>query len=115
MASLQFFGRGGIPPPTSTGALRSYCSRPAMPGDMEATPPSEDPYFRLATRTLPSDDESHAPRLVPGAVVNCPLCDGEIEDCSHLFITCPMVQEAWRTSGVARLTASSDEEFWSSS
>ena len=53
-------------------------------------------------------------RLFPGAVVNCPLCDGEVEDCSHLFFTCPMVQEAWRTAGVARLVASSDEEFRSS-
>ena len=52
--------------------------------------------------------------LVPGAIMNCPLCDGEIEDCSHLFFTCPMVQEAWRTSGAARPTVSSDEEFWSS-
>ena len=61
MASLLIFGRGSIPPPMRTGALRSYCSRPAIPGDMEATPPTEDPYFRLATRTSPSDDESHAP------------------------------------------------------
>ena len=53
-------------------------------------------------------------RFVPGAITNCPLCDGEIEDCSHLFFTCPMVQEAWRTSGAARPTVSSDEEFWSS-
>ena len=47
-------------------------------------------------------------RLVPGAIMNCPLCDGEIEDCSHLFFTCPMVQEAWRTSGAARPTLSLD-------
>ena len=53
-------------------------------------------------------------RLFPVAVVNCPLCDGEVEDCSHLFFTCPMVQEAWWTAGVAHLVASSDEEFWSS-
>ena len=53
-------------------------------------------------------------RLVLGAIMNCPLCDGEIEDCSHLFFTCPMVQEAWRTSGAARPTVSSDVEFWSS-
>ena len=31
-----------------------------------------------------------------------------------LIFTCPMVQEAWRTAGVARLVASSHEEFWSS-
>ena len=53
-------------------------------------------------------------RIVPGAITNCPLCDGEIEDCSDLFFTCPMVQEAWQTSGAVRPTVSSDEEFWSS-
>ena len=53
-------------------------------------------------------------RLFPGAVVNCPLCDGEVEDCSHLFFMCPMVQGAWQTAGVACLVTSSDEDFWSS-
>ena len=43
----------------------SYFSRPAMPDDMEATTLVEDPYFRLATRTSPSDDKSHAP--LPGS------------------------------------------------
>ena len=62
---------------------------------------------RLMTRAM-------CHRLVPGAIMNCPLCDGEIEDCSHLFFTCPMVQEAWRTSGAARPTVSSGVEFWSS-
>ena len=52
--------------------------------------------------------------IVPRAVMNCPLCDGEIEDCSRLFFTCPMVQESWQTTGAARPTVSSDEEFWSS-
>ena len=52
--------------------------------------------------------------IVPGAVVSCSLCAGEDKDCSHLFFTCPIVQEAWRTGGVAHLVASSDEVFWSS-
>ena len=44
----------------------------------------------------------------------CPLCAGEDEDCPHLFFTCPIVQEAWRAAGVARLVVSSDEAFWRS-
>ena len=29
--------------------------------------------------------------LFPGAIVSCPLCDGEEEDYSHLFFRCSMV------------------------
>ena len=61
MTPFQVFGQGGIPPPSRAGISRSYFSRPAMPGDMEATTPVEDPNLRLATRTLSSDDKSHAP------------------------------------------------------
>ena len=32
-------------------------------------------------------------RLFPGAVMSCPLCDGEEEDCSHLLFTCLMVRK----------------------
>ena len=53
-------------------------------------------------------------RIFPRAIVCCPLCAGEDEDCPHLFFTCPIVQEAWRAAGAARLVASSDEAFWSS-
>ena len=53
-------------------------------------------------------------RMVPGADVCCPLCAGEDEDCRHLFFTCPIVQEAWRAAGIARLVVSSNEAFWSS-
>ena len=73
MASLQFFSRGGIPPPMRIGAPRSYCSCPAMPGDMEATPPAEDPYFWLATRTSLFDDKSHAPLTGYGSCRELPL------------------------------------------
>ena len=66
----------------------------------------------LVRRRLMMRAMSH--RLVPGAITNCPLCDGEIEDCSLLFFTCPMIQEAWQTSGAACPTLSSGEEFWSS-
>ena len=44
----------------------------------------------------------------------CPLYAGEDEDCPHLFFTCPIVQEAWRAAGVARLVVSSCKAFWSS-
>ena len=52
---------GSIPSPLRAGFPRSYFSRSAMPSDMQATAPVENPYFRRATRTSPSDDESHAP------------------------------------------------------
>ena len=29
-----------------------------------------------------------------------------------MFFTCPIVQEAWRAAGIARLVVSSDEAFW---
>ena len=73
MASLQIFGQGRIPPPTRTGALRSCGSNTTMSGDMEATPPTEDPYFWLATCTSPSDDESHAPPFCSGSYHELPL------------------------------------------
>ena len=73
MVPLQFFGRGGIAPPSRVGAPKSYFSRPAMPSDMEATTPVEDLYFRLATRTSPSDDESHAPSPISGSRRELPL------------------------------------------
>ena len=52
--------------------------------------------------------------MVLGAVVSCPLCAGEDEDCSYLFFMCLIVQEAWQAVGIARLVASLDEAFWSS-
>ena len=50
-------------------------------------------------------------RMVPRAIVSCPHCVGEDEDCSHLFFTCPLAQEAWKAAGVAWLVASSNETF----
>ena len=62
---------------------------------------------RLVTRVMRR-------RMIPGAIVSFLLCAGEDEDCSHLFFACPMVQEAWRAAGVARLVVSSDKAFWNS-
>ena len=67
MASFQVFGQGSILPPSRAGAPRSCFSRPAMPGDMEATAPVEDLNLRLATRTSSSDDKIYAPSLVSGS------------------------------------------------
>ena len=67
MTPFQIFGQGSIPPPSRVGAPRSRFPRPALPGDMEATAPFEDLNLQLVTRTLPSDDESHAPSPVSGS------------------------------------------------
>ena len=101
-------------PSSRAGAPKSRFARPTLPSNVEATASAEDPTLRLATFTPLSDDESHAPSPVSGAVVSCPLCDGEEEDCFHLFFTCPMVHEAWRAAGVAHLVAFSNKAFWSS-
>ena len=107
--ATSIFGRGGIPPPTRVGALVRRCRviwKQRLPLKIRIF------GWLLVRRHLMTRAMHH--HLVPGAVVNCPLCDGEVEDYSHQFIARPMVQEAWRTAGVARLTTYSDEEFWSS-
>ena len=43
---------------------------------------------RLMTRSLRQ-------RLVPNSPVDCPMCARAMEDCPHLFFTCPFAQEVW--------------------
>ena len=52
--------------------------------------------------------------MLPDTPASCPLCGGGPEDCLHLFLQCPMVQEAWRAAVIDRLPTSSEEAFWSS-
>ena len=53
-------------------------------------------------------------RMFPDSPVNCPLCAGGPEDCSHLFFHCLLAQEVWREAAVVHLFVTSDEAFWSS-
>ena len=53
-------------------------------------------------------------RMLPDTSVGCPLCDGGLEDSSHLFFQCPLAHEAWRVAAVVRLSVTSEEAFWSS-
>ena len=76
---------------------------------------AKDPNLRLDTLAPSPEDKSHTPSHGFGSHRELPaMCWGGDEDCSHLFFTCPIVQEAWRAAGVARLVASSDKAFWSS-
>ena len=52
--------------------------------------------------------------MFPDSPVNCPLCGGGPEDCSHLLFHCLLAQEVWREAAVVRLSVTSDEAFWSS-
>ena len=52
--------------------------------------------------------------MVPNSPVECPLCAGAVEDCSHLFFACPLAQVVWQATNVGRLVVSSEEAFWRS-
>ena len=62
---------------------------------------------RLMTRALRQ-------RMAPNSPVECPLCAGAVEDCSHLFFVCPLAQAVWQGANVGRLGVSSEEAFWQS-
>ena len=50
-------------------------------------------------------------RTHPDSPVNCPVCGGGPEDCSHLFFQCLLTQEVWREAAVVRLSVTSEEAF----
>ena len=52
--------------------------------------------------------------LIPDALAECALCARAVEDCEHLFITCPFASSVWRGASVDRLELSSWEDFWRS-
>ena len=62
---------------------------------------------RLMTR-------AYRQRMAPEASTECALCSGAVEDCEHLFITCPIASSTWRLAGVAQIDTSSWEAFWRS-
>ena len=62
---------------------------------------------RLMTRSLRQ-------RLVPDSPVDCPMCARAMEDCPHLFFTCPFAQEVWLAVNVGRIVTTSEEALWRS-
>ena len=62
---------------------------------------------RLMTRSLQQ-------RFYLDAPVECPLCVGAAEDCSHLFFECRFAQMALRATTTCCLVTSSADSFWQS-
>ena len=62
---------------------------------------------RLMTR-------AYRQRMTPEATTECALCAGAVEDCEHLFVTCPLASSVWLSARVAQIDLSSWEAFWRS-
>ena len=68
-------------------------------------------WLLLRRRLLTRSRRRH---LIPDAPEECALCARAVEDCEHLFITCPFALAVWRGASVDRLELSSWEDFWRS-
>ena len=68
-------------------------------------------WLLLRRRLLTRSRRRH---LIPDAPVECALCARAVDDCEHLFITCPFASAVWRGASVDRLDLSSWEDFWRS-
>ena len=53
-------------------------------------------------------------RYVPGADARCVMCSATMEDCTHLFFECPLVQPVWAAAAVEGLDTTSADAFWRS-
>ena len=53
-------------------------------------------------------------RYVPGADAGCVMCSATMEDCTHLFFECPLVQPVWAAAAVEGLDITSADAFWRS-
>ena len=53
-------------------------------------------------------------RYVPGADAGCVMCSATMEDCTHLFFECPLVQTVWAATAVEGLDTTSADAFWRS-
>ena len=62
---------------------------------------------RLMTR-------AYRQRMAPESTTECALCAGAVEDCEHLFVTCPFASSVWLPARVAQIDISSWEAFWRS-
>ena len=62
---------------------------------------------RLMTR-------AYRQRMAPESTTECALCAGAVEDCEHLFVTCPFASPVWLSARVVQIDISSWEAFWRS-
>ena len=56
--------------------------------------------------------QSWQQRYVPEADAGCVMCSGAIEDCTHLFFECPLVQPVWTAAALGGIDAMSAAAFW---
>ena len=57
---------------------------------------------------------SYRQRMAPASETECILCRGAVEDCEHLFVTCPFAASVWQLARVAQIDTLSLEAFWRS-
>ena len=57
---------------------------------------------------------SYRQHMAPASATLCALCMGAVEDCAHLFVTCPFASSVWQLARVAQIDISSLEAFWRS-
>ena len=62
---------------------------------------------RLMTR-------SQRQRYVQEVDAGCVMCSGAIEDCTHLFFECPLVQPVWTAAAMGGIDATLAAAFWCS-
>ena len=105
---------GGILTSSGPGGIGGPAHPTMVPFGAEASPPFEDQSFRLAPCTRRLMTRSVRQRMVPDSPVECPLCKGAVEDCSHLFFVCLLAQVLWQVANVGRLMVTSEEAFWGS-
>ena len=53
-------------------------------------------------------------RFVPEADAGCVMCSATIEDCTHLFFGCPLVQPMWIAVALGGIDTTSVAAFWRS-
>ena len=102
----------------SLSRLREYLGLVYAPqmlsSPLEVSNPPEDKDVRLVAPTSEADDAIPPAKVCPDAPVECPLCAGAAEDCSHLFFHCQFAQMAWRAITKSGLGTFIADSFWRS-
>ena len=111
MELLPVLRPGCLPTPSGLGGTGGPAHLTSLPFGMEASPPLEDQSFRLAPRTTTPITRALQQRVALNSPVECPLCAGAVEDCSHLFFVYPLAQAVWQAVNVGRIVVSSEKAF----